>query len=88
MMNIWNLGSKESFRVKFKDGICAKLCLKFWFKSDWSFCNITESGSNPNNHFLKPVWKSNCPEVYYRTLDCYFQSNDSVSASPYTVQSN
>ena len=27
-MNIQNLGSKESLVVKFKDGICAELCLK------------------------------------------------------------
>ena len=44
MMNIQNLGSKESLGVKFKDGICAKLCLKLWFESDWYFYNITESG--------------------------------------------
>ena len=25
------LGSKESLRVKFKDGICTKLCFKLWF---------------------------------------------------------
>ena len=29
MINIRNLGSKESFRGKFKDGMCAELCLKF-----------------------------------------------------------
>ena len=37
------VGSKESVRVKFKDGICAELCLKLWFESDWYFCNITNS---------------------------------------------
>ena len=44
MMNIQNLGSKESIGFKFKDSICAKLCLKLWFESDWYFCNVTESG--------------------------------------------
>ena len=34
---------KESVGVKFKEGICAELCLKLWFKSDWHFCNITKS---------------------------------------------
>ena len=44
MMNLRNLGSKESLVVKFKDGIRAEMCLKLWFQSDWYFCNITESG--------------------------------------------
>ena len=44
MMNIGNLGSKESIGVKYKDGTYALLCLKLWFESDWYFCNITESG--------------------------------------------
>ena len=39
-----NLGLKESVGVKFKEGICAKFCLKLWFESDWYFCNITKSG--------------------------------------------
>ena len=38
-----------------------------------------------NNHFLKPVWKTNCPEVHCGTLDSYFQSNDLLSVSPHTV---
>ena len=25
--------SKESLRVRFKDGMCAELCLKLWFES-------------------------------------------------------
>ena len=37
MMNIRNLGSKESTGVKFKQSICAKLYLQLWFESD---CNI------------------------------------------------
>ena len=37
MMNIQNVGSKESVGVKFKDSICAKLYLKLWLESD---CNI------------------------------------------------
>ena len=59
MMNIRNLGPKESLGVKFKDGICTELYLKLWY-----FCNITESGwfskqlfkkKDPNNHFPKSV---------------------------------
>ena len=70
MMNLRNLGSKESLGVEFKCAIFAELCLKLWFESDWYF-DITESGwfwkrlsrnKVPNNHFLKSVWKSNCPE--------------------------
>ena len=44
MMNMLNLGSKENWGVKSNDKICAKLCLKLWFESDWYFCIITESG--------------------------------------------
>ena len=70
MMNLRNLGSKESLGVEFKCAIFAELCLKLWFESDWYF-DITESGwfwkrlsrnKVPNNHFLKSVWKSSCPE--------------------------
>ena len=43
MMNIRNVGSKENVGVKLKEGICAELCLKLWFESDWYFCNITKS---------------------------------------------
>ena len=34
MMNIRNLGSKESVGVKFKDGIFAELCFRLWLESD------------------------------------------------------
>ena len=34
MINVWNLGLKESVEVKYKDDICAELCLKPWFESD------------------------------------------------------
>ena len=37
MMNMQNQGSKENLGVKFKEGICAKLCLKLWFESGWFF---------------------------------------------------
>ena len=30
-----NLGSKKTLEVKFKNGLCAKLCLRMWFESDW-----------------------------------------------------
>ena len=43
MMNVQNRGSKESLQVKFNDGICAELCLKLWFESNWYFCNIAVS---------------------------------------------
>ena len=32
MTKIRNLGSQESLGVELKDGICAELCLKLWFK--------------------------------------------------------
>ena len=72
MMNIRNLGWKENVEVKFKVGICAKLCLKLWFKSDWYFCNITKSGwlwkrlswkKVLINHFLKSLQKQACTDV-------------------------
>ena len=36
MMNIQNLGSKESTGVKFKESIWAELHLKLWFESERS----------------------------------------------------
>ena len=39
MMNIRNLGSKESVGVNFKESICAKFCRKLWFESD-CFCFV------------------------------------------------
>ena len=76
MVDMRNRGPKGSLRVKFKDNICAESCLKLWFKNEWYFCNITESGwfwkrqprnKVPNNHFLKTVWKSNSPEAHCGT---------------------
>ena len=32
-----NLGSNETLGAIFKDGICAKLCLKLWFESYFNF---------------------------------------------------
>ena len=43
MMNTRNLGSRESVGVNYIDVIYAKFCLKLWFESYWSLCNITES---------------------------------------------
>ena len=66
MMNMRNPGSKENLAVKFKEGICAKFCLKLWFESGWFFCNITKSGwfwkrlsrkKVLNNHFIKLLKK-------------------------------
>ena len=37
MINRQNLGSKESVGVRFKEGICAELCLKLWSENDWHF---------------------------------------------------
>ena len=33
MINIRNLGSKGSVRVKYKGEICTESCLKLWFES-------------------------------------------------------
>ena len=41
-MNMRDLGSKGIVGVTSKDGICAELCLKLWFESDWYFYNITD----------------------------------------------
>ena len=80
-MNIWNLVSKENLGVQFKDGICVEFCLKAWFESDWYFCNITESewvwkrlprNKISNNHFLKSIWKSSCPEYPLRNSGYLF----------------
>ena len=66
--------------VKFKDDICAELCLKLCFENDFYFWNITDSGwfwnrlprnKAPTNHFLKWVWKSNWPEVHCETLEIF-----------------
>ena len=35
MMNLWNLGSKESVGITYKDGISTELWLKLWFEKDW-----------------------------------------------------
>ena len=43
MMNMQNLDSKVNVGVKFKDDICAKLCIRLWFESDWYIGNITQS---------------------------------------------
>ena len=73
MVNIQNLGLIESVGVKFKEGICAKLCLKLWFESDWYyFCKITQLGwfwkrlsrkKILNNHFLKSLQKQPYADV-------------------------
>ena len=54
-MNMPNLGSRESLWVKFKNRICAKLCLELWFKSDWHFCNITDSGAKYSQAKFKTI---------------------------------
>ena len=37
------VGSKEILGVKFKDGMCPKLCLKLSFERDWYFRDNTEN---------------------------------------------
>ena len=43
MMIMGNLGSKERVGFKVEERICAELCLKLWFESEY-FYNITKSG--------------------------------------------
>ena len=75
MMNVWNLGSKETVGVIFKEGICAKLCLKHWFESDWHFCNITQSGwfwnslsreKVLNHQFLKSLYVTSSTQMFFK----------------------
>ena len=40
MMNIRNLGSKESLGAKFKEGIYTELCLQLWFERDCFFVKL------------------------------------------------
>ena len=41
---LWMIvGSKEILGVKFKDGMCPKLCLKLSFERDWYFRDNTEN---------------------------------------------
>ena len=72
MMNMRNQGSKENLVVKFKEGICVKLCLKLWFESGWVFCNINNSEwfwkrlsrkKVLNNHLLKSLQKQPYADV-------------------------
>ena len=57
MMNMQNLGSQESVRVKYIEDIYAKFSLKLWFESDWYVCNITESR-----------WLKCNPEAKFQTI--------------------
>ena len=75
MMNMWNLGSKESVGVIFKEGICAELCLNHWFESDWYFCNIAQSGwfwkslsrnKVLNHHFLKSLHVTSRTQMFFK----------------------
>ena len=41
--------------VKYIDGICAKLCLKLWFESDWYFVILLSQDGfkcDPETNFL------------------------------------
>ena len=53
MMNMKNLGSKESLGVKFKDAICAEFCLKLRLEM---FILLSQDG------------ESDCPEKKFQTI--------------------
>ena len=76
MMNIENLGSKESLGVKFKNDICIKLCLSYGLEAT-GLSLLRQDGSASNCQETKfqtiVCFKNNCPEV---NLDSCFQSND------------
>ena len=59
MMNLRNLGSKENLAIKFKDGICADLCLNLWFESDIVIFVILMS------HY---GFETDCPERKFQTI--------------------
>ena len=72
MMNIQNLGSQESAKVKYIEGICSKFSLKLRFEIDWYVCHIAESrwfkmqsrSKVPNNHFIKSVQKQPYADIF------------------------
>ena len=54
MINGQNLGSKESVGVRFKEGICAELCLKLWSENDWHFVILlSQDGFEDNSPVRK-----------------------------------
>ena len=56
-MNIKNLGSKESVRVKYKDRICSKLYLKSGLKATGIFVILLRQDG----------FESDCPETKFQT---------------------
>ena len=52
-----------------KTGLFVILLCQDGFESDYPEIKLQK------NHFLKSVWKSNCPEVHCKILDSYLQSN-------------
>ena len=58
MINIWNLDSKGSLGVKYKDDICAELCSKLWFESDYSFVILPSQDG----------FESDCPQTKFQTI--------------------
>ena len=64
MINIQNLASKGSAEVrgsivvKYKDNICAELCLELWFESS-NICEILPSQDGI---------ESDCPETKFQTI--------------------
>ena len=62
MMNIGNL-QKKSLEVKFKDGICNKLCLKLLFEKDCFFVMLLSTDGS----------ESDCPERKFQTITSYRQ---------------
>ena len=58
MMNIPKVGSKENLGVKFKDGICAELCLKSGLKATGIFVILLSQDG----------FESECPETKFQTI--------------------
>ena len=52
MIKIRNLGSKENLGVKVTEGICAELCLKFWFEN-WVVLKATLQKESPKQSLPK-----------------------------------
>ena len=81
-MNIRNLGSKESVGVKYKDGICAELCLKLWFESNCNFVILPSQDVVTVNVNIRNLGSKESVGVKYKDGICaelclklWFESN-------------